>query len=101
MGVQGHTVAERIRQKLDVALAPEALEIIDESHKHAGHAHVTSRAGSAEGAGETHFLIKVVSEAFRGKSRLDRHRAINALISGEMGPNKVHAIALDARAPGE
>lgn len=101
MGEQGHTVAERIRRTLEHALAPATLEIVDESHKHAGHAHVVSRAGTAGATGETHFLIKVVSESFHGKSRLDRHRTINALIADEMGPNKVHAIAIDARAPDE
>ena len=101
MSAQGHGVAERIRQTLEGALAPVSLDVIDESHKHAGHAHVVSRAGTAEGVGETHFLIKVVAPGFQGKSRLDRHRTINALIADEMGPNKVHAVAIDARAPGE
>ena len=94
-------VAGRMRQTLIDALAPTALEIIDESHKHASHAHVVSRAGSAQGTGETHFRIKVVSDGFRGKSRLDRHRVINTLLADEFGPNKVHALAIEARAPEE
>ena len=97
----GHQVAERIRQSLTAGLRPVHLDVIDESHKHAGHAHVMSRPGTAEHVGETHFQIKVVSESFKGKSRLARHRAINELIADEMGPDKVHAIAIDARAPGE
>lgn len=101
MSERGHAVAERIRRILESALAPETLEVIDESHKHAGHAHVVSRTGTAAGTSETHFLIKVVSQSFQDKSRLDRHRTINALIADEMGPDKVHAIAIDARAPGE
>ena len=97
----GHQVAGRLRQALTSGLAPTHLDVIDESHKHASHAHVMSRPGTAQTTGETHFLIKVVSESFKGKTRLARHRAINALIADEMGPDKVHAIAIDARAPGE
>lgn len=98
---QAHPVARRIKRTLEEALAPTSLAIIDESHKHAGHAHVVSRPGGATGTDETHFRIKVVSESFHGKSRLERHRTINALIGAEMGPNKVHAIAIEARAPDE
>lgn len=93
--------ATRIRQVLEEALAPIRLEVVDDSRRHAGHAHVVARAGTAGGTQETHFKIKVVSEQFVGKSRLDRHRAINALIADEMGDGKVHAVAIDARAPGE
>ena len=101
MSDQEHQVAERIRQSLTAGLTPVHLDVIDESHKHAGHAHVMSRPGTAHHTGETHFKIKVVSESFKGKTRLARHRAINKLIADEMGPDKVHAIAIDARAPGE
>ena len=94
-------VAHRIRRTLTEALAPSSLEVIDDSARHAGHAHVASRPGSAHGTGETHFRIKVVSEGFRGKSRLDRHRAINALLADELTPDGVHALAIEARAPGE
>jgi BolA protein len=91
---------ERIEEKLQAALAPIALEVIDESHKHAGHAHVVMRKGTAKGAGETHFRVKVVSVAFEGKSRIDRHRTINHLLSAELADG-VHALAIDAKAPGE
>lgn len=94
-------VAERIRRTLTEALAPSTLEVIDESHKHAGHAHMMSRPGIADHVGETHLRIKVVAAAFEGKSRLARHREINALLADEMGDNKLHALAIDARAPGE
>ncbi len=97
----GHDVAGRIRQVLETALAPVSLDVIDESYKHAGHAHVVTRKGTAGGVGGTHFQINVVSEAFRGKSRVDRHRAINAALAPEMGEGGVHAIAINARAPGE
>jgi BolA protein len=91
---------ERIKETLRAALAPIALEVIDESHKHAGHAHAVTRPGSANGSGETHFLVKVVSAAFAGKSRIERHRTINSLLSGELAGG-VHALAIDAKAPGE
>lgn len=93
--------AARIRRALEVALDPLHLEVIDESHKHAGHAHVMSRPGIAGAPGETHFKIKVVSARFEGKNRLARHREINALLADEMGDGKVHALSIDAKAPGE
>ena len=99
--VAGGDVAGRITKALEAALAPTSLEVIDESYKHAGHAHLVSRPGTAAGVGGTHFQINVVSGAFAGKSRIDRHRAINAALAPEMGPDGVHAIAIDARAPGE
>ena len=96
-----HPVAGRIRDTLQAALAPTMLDVIDESHKHAKHAHLMDRSGTAGASGETHFRIKVVSESFRGKSLIDRHRAINDLVAGEIGPDRVHAIAIEAKAPGE
>jgi BolA family transcriptional regulator, general stress-responsive regulator len=101
MSNQDHPVATRMRDTLQSALQPTELEVIDESYKHAKHAHVVARAGTAGAPGETHFLIKVVAPAFAGKSRLDRHRMVNDLLAGEMGPDKVHALAIEARAPGE
>jgi BolA protein len=101
MSEQGHPVADRIKETLTGALAPETLHVIDDSHKHAGHAHRLARPGGATGTSETHFQIKVVSQRFEGKTRLERHRIINALLAGEMGSDKVHALAIDARAPGE
>jgi BolA protein len=95
------TVADAIKAKLQAAFAPVSLEIIDDSLKHAGHAHVVTRQGVAGGGGgETHFKIKVVSEAFKGKSRVDRHRAINTLLSAEL-EGGIHALSIDAKAPGE
>ena len=101
MSEQGHPVADRIRRTLEDALSPTALDVVDESHKHAGHAHRAARPGAATGTSETHFAIAVTSRAFAGKSRIDRHRIVNALLAGEMGPEKVHALAIDARAPDE
>ena len=82
-----------ITEKLTKAFAPESLSVVDESHLHAGH------AGHRPG-GQTHYRVYIVSEAFRGKSRIDRHRMINATLSGELA-GSVHALAIHAAAPGE
>jgi len=82
-----------ITEKLRKAFAPESLRVEDESHRHAGH------AGHQPG-GETHFRLNIVSEAFRGKSRIERHRMINAALAGELACG-VHALAIHAAAPGE
>ncbi|MBD3847209.1 BolA protein [Bosea sp. OAE752] len=87
------TIAERITHKLDAAFAPQSLQVIDESHQHHGH------GGWREG-GETHFRVNIVSEAFIGKSRLERHRLVNAALSEELA-DRVHALAIAAKAPGE
>jgi len=82
-----------ITEKLTAAFAPTRLDVIDESHQHAGH------AGSRPG-GETHYRVHIVSEAFRGKSRIERHRMVNATLAGELAGG-VHALAIHASAPGE
>jgi BolA protein len=82
-----------ITQKLTEAFAPARLEVIDESHQHAGH------AGHRPG-GETHYRVYIVSDAFQGKSRLERHRMINETLSSEL-KGGVHALAIHASAPGE
>ena len=88
------TARNRIAARLTEGLAPEALEVIDESHQHAGH--MGSRPG-----GETHFRVRITAAAFAGQSRIARHRAVNALLAEEMAPGGVHALAIEARAPGE
>lgn len=88
------TVKDRIVAALTQGLHPETLEVIDESHQHAGH--MGSRAG-----GETHFRVRVTAQAFVGQSRVERHRAINALLADEIRPDGVHALAIEARAPGD
>lgn len=82
-----------ITEKLTSAFAPERLEVVDESHRHEGH------AGHRPG-GETHFRVYIVADAFEGKSRLERHRMINATLAGELKAG-VHALAIHASAPGE
>ncbi len=93
-------VSDRIKAKLQAALTPDFVEIIDESHKHAGHAHAVQRHGTAGAAGETHFRVKVIAEIFRGKSRIDRHREIHQLLESEFDGG-MHALAIEAKAPGE
>ena len=75
------------------AFAPASLRVEDESHQHAGH------AGHRPG-GQTHYRVYIVSEAFRGKSRIDRHRMINQTLAQELAGG-VHALAIHAAAPGE
>ena len=82
-----------ITNKLREAFSPESIEVQDESHLHEGH------AGHRPG-GETHFRVYIVSEAFKGKSRVERHRMINAALAAELA-GSVHALALQAKAPGE
>ena len=85
--------ADLITKKLTEAFAPHSLKVLDESHQHEGH------AGHRPG-GQTHFRIYIVSEAFKGKTRLERHRMINQLLSAELTAG-IHALAIYAAAPGE
>jgi stress-induced morphogen len=87
------SVERDIRNKLTAAFAPEALEVVNDSHRHAGHA-------GSPGTGESHFTIKMVSATFTGKSRLERHRMVNAVLAEEL-KGAVHALAIEARAPEE
>ena len=87
------TVKHIITNKLREAFAPESLDVTDESHLHEGH------AGHRPG-GETHFRIYIVSGVFERKSRIERHRMINALLAAELAAS-VHALAIKAHAPGE
>jgi BolA protein len=82
-----------ITEKLTKAFTPESIRVVDESHQHTGH------AGHRPG-GETHFRVYIVAEAFRGKSRLERHRMINETLGSEL-QGGVHALAIHASAPGE
>ena len=87
------SVERDIRNKLTEAFAPEALEVVNDFHRHAGHA-------GSPGTGESHFTIKVVSAAFAGKSRLERHRMVNQALAAELA-GKIHALAVTALAPDE
>ncbi|MCF8477176.1 MAG: BolA family transcriptional regulator [Pseudolabrys sp.] len=85
--------ADVISKKLTEAFVPQSLNVVDESHRHEGH------AGHRPG-GQTHFRVYIVSEAFTGKTRVDRHRMINQILSDELAAG-VHALAIHASAPGE
>ena len=89
---------QSIEQKLATAFKPSRLEVIDESHRHAGHAH--GDHDHFTGEGESHLRIRIVSDAFTGMSRIERHRAINAHLTDEIAAG-LHAIAIEAAAPGE
>jgi BolA protein len=86
-------VADSMRQKLEREFRPARLEIVDESHLHAGH------AGAREG-GESHFSVLIVSEAFAGLSRIARHRRVHETLAQELNEG-VHALAISAYAPNE
>lgn len=87
------SVADRIRSKLNQAFAPVRLDIQDDSAKHSGH------SGAREG-GESHFSVTIVSEAFKGQSRVARQRQVNTALAEELkGP--IHALSIQALAPEE
>lgn len=83
---------ERIRAALESALRPLTLEVVDDSHRHAGH------EGARDGRG--HFTVRITSEAFTGKAPLARHRAVYAAV-GDMMQTDIHALAIEARTPDE
>lgn len=87
------SVATIIREKLVASLAPQRLDVVDESHKHAGH------AGHRPGV-ETHFRLLIVSAAFEGRSRLERQRMVNQILAAEIG-NPIHALAMRVLTPAE
>jgi len=87
------SVAETIRRKLTERLAPLRLDILDESHRHAGHA-------GARPEGETHFAVTIVSAAFVGLGRVARQRLVYQILADELA-TRVHALALTTLAPGE
>lgn len=88
------SLRERIETKLRQNFSPERLVVIDESLMHAGH------QPDMTGTGETHMRVQIVSESFSGKSRIERHRAINALLKPELDAG-LHSLAIDVAAPGE
>jgi BolA protein len=95
------SIQSRIEARLKGALSPERLEVINESHLHAGHHHVESgHQATFDGTGETHFRVRIVAPSFAGMSRVERHRAVNGLLAEEL-KSGVHALAIEAGAPGE
>jgi BolA protein len=95
------SIKSTIEAKLAEAFTPERLEVVNESHLHAGHHHThEGREEQFDGSGETHFRVRIVSAAFAGKSRVERHRTVNELLSAEL-KGAVHALAIEPAAPGE
>ena len=90
--MNGDARLEQLRSRLQAALAPVELEIIDETAKHAGH------AGAASGGG--HYILHIVAEAFAGKSLIQRHRLVFDAV-GDMMHADIHALSIQAKAPGE
>jgi len=88
------TMADTIRQKLQAAFAPSELVIEDDSAKHAGHS-------GARPGGETHFSVRIVSDAFDGLGRVERQRRVYAALAEELKPNRIHALALTTITPAE
>jgi BolA family transcriptional regulator, general stress-responsive regulator len=82
-----------MEEALGAAFAPQTLVVADDSAKHAGHS-------GARPGGETHYEVTIVAEVFRGLSRVERHRRVNATLAPEFDRG-LHALAVNARAPGE
>lgn len=87
------TRQERLHAALTAAFAPIVLEVVDESHRHAGH------SGARDG-GETHYAVRMVSNAFAGQSRVARSRAVHEAVAAEFRDG-LHALSLSLRSPAE
>ncbi len=87
------SVQQEMKQVLEDTFAPTRLEVINDSAKHSGHS-------GDDGSGESHFTIVIESAAFAGQSRLNRQRMVNKSL-GDIPGNRVHALAIKAKAPGE
>lgn len=95
------SIKSTIEKKLTDAFAPDRLEVVNESHLHAGHHHTDhGHEETFDGKGETHLRIRIVSPKFAGMSRVERHRAVNALLTPELEAG-LHALAIEPAAPGE
>ncbi len=86
-------MAAEITRRLTESLAPTQLRVIDDSEKHRGHAGHDAR-------GESHFTVEIESPVFAGLNRVQRQRAVNTALA-ELLEERVHALAIKARAPGE
>ncbi|MEJ7927543.1 BolA family protein [Sphingobium sp. AN641] len=84
-------VARQIEERLRAALSPQRLAVIDDSESHRGHA-------GHDGSGESHFTVEIVSDRFTGQSRVARQRLVNSALA-DLLRDKVHALAIKARAP--
>ncbi|MBL4928631.1 BolA family protein [Fuscibacter oryzae] len=80
-------IAAQMRQRLEIAFAPTVLEVVNESHKHAGHA-------GDDGSGESHFAVKIRATALAAMGRVARHRAVHQALGDVVG--RIHALSVDA-----
>ena len=87
-------IAAEIEARLNAALSPAALEIIDDSDSHRGHA-------GHSGDGESHFTVRLTAAAFAGQSRVARQRAVYMALGDLVAPERIHALIIEAKAPGE
>lgn len=85
-------IASEMRKRLD-ALEPTRIELVDDSEKHRGH-------GGYNPSGESHFTLRIESPHFAGKSRVERQRMVHKVLGLLVG-NRVHALSIQAKAPGE
>ena len=83
--------ADEIRAKLEAALIPSALDVVDDSESHRGH-------GGYQEGGESHYNLRIRAEVFAGKSRIARHRMVHAALGPEL-IGRIHALALDLNVP--
>ena len=88
-------VAAQIQSRLMAALAPTALEVIDDSHQHHGH------AGHRGDDAESHFTVKISAASFAGQSRIARQRAVYTALGDLVAPDRIHALRIVASAPGD
>lgn len=95
------SIQATMEDKLNRAFSPQRLSVVNESHLHAGHHHVENgEEAEFDGTGETHFRVRIVAPAFSAMSRVERHRAVNAVLADELKAG-VHALAIEPAAPGE
>ena len=92
MNIKG-PVATEIENRLRAGMSPLSLAVINDSAKHSGHS-------GDDGSGESHFTVEITCAEFAGKSRLERQRMVNNAL-GDIMAEKVHAMAIKAKAPGE
>jgi BolA protein len=86
-------VAREMLRRLNSSLSPASIELVDDSESHRGH-------GGYNPEGESHFSLRIESEVFAGKSRVERMRLVHAAL-GDLLDERVHALSIKARAPGE
>lgn len=93
-------IAQEMRRKIEAQFAPRLLELVDDSARHRHHEHRHGHTGDRRHAAETHFQMRIVSEAFAGLNRVARQRAVHAALAEELA-DRVHALTLRLETPEE